>query len=145
MAPAIVQAVRDIALSAGWKIDSVFDAGDRGCSDVHWITAFMETGGDAILSADRDFLENPPQVVAVFNTGAKVIHLPPKWGQAKGRLQAAHILMWWERIEECIKEMKARECFRPPWNINDTGTMQKVAIDFQTAHKKLKKANRNAK
>src|SRR3546814_18713227 len=81
----------------------------------------MSDGGDAILTADRDFLENAPQVEAVFNTGAKVIHLPAKWGQARGTLQAAHILMWWSRIEECIATMKPRQCFRPPWNIIETG------------------------
>ena len=142
VAQAIVAAVRDVALSPGWELDSVRSAGHHGSSDVHWITAFMNDGGDAILSADRDFLENPPQVDAVFRTGAKVIHLPPKWGQAKGRLQAAHILMWWDRIERCISEMKQRECYRPQWNINDTGTLQKVAIDFQAAQKKVKKAAR---
>lgn len=100
----------------------------------------MNDGGHAILSADRDFLENPPQVDAVFRTGAKVIHLPPKWGQAKGRLQAAHILMWWDRIERCVTTMQARQCYRPPWNINEVGELHKVAIDFQSAQKKLKKA-----
>jgi hypothetical protein len=105
----------------------------------------MADGGDAILSADRDFLENPPQVDAVFRTGAKVIHLPPKWGQAKGTMQSAHILMWWARIEECILAMKPRQCFRPPWNINETGELQPVAIDFQSAQKKLKKAAKMGK
>lgn len=140
VAKAIVAAVRDIALAPGWQIDSVVEAGQSGSSDVHWITSFMTGGGNAILSADRDFLENPPQVDAVFRTGAKVIHLPPKWGQAKGRIQAAHILMWWGRIEECITLMKARECFRPQWNVNESGLMQKIPINFQAAQKKLKKA-----
>lgn len=102
----------------------------------------MRDGGDAILSADHDFLKNPPQVVAVFETGAKVIHLPPAWGQARGRLQAAHILAWWGRIEQCLMSMKARECFRPPYNVSEAGEMMKISIDFQTAHKKLKKSNR---
>lgn len=139
VAQAIVAAVRDIALSPGWELDSVRSAGHRGTSDVHWITAFMNDGGHAILSADRDFLENPPQVDAVFRTGARVIHLPPKWGQAKGRLQAAHILMWWDRIERCVASMRERECYRPPWNINETGELQKVTIDFQSAQRKLKR------
>lgn len=82
VAEAIVRAVRDIALADGWEIDSVVSAKQRGSSDVHWITEFMTGGGDLILSADRDFLESAPQVDAVFRTGAKVIHLPAKWGQA---------------------------------------------------------------
>lgn len=100
----------------------------------------MTEGGDLILSADRDFLESAPQVDAVFRTGAKVIHLPAKWGQAKGTMQCAHILMWWARIEACAMQMMPRQCFRPPWNISETGKMQRVDIDFQSAQKKLKKA-----
>src|SRR3546814_12242699 len=126
-------------------LDSVVSARQSGKSDVHWITEFMSDGGDAILTADRDFLENAPQVEAVFNTGAKVIHLPAKWGQARGTLQAAHILMWWSRLEECIAPMKPRQCFRPPWNIIEPGAMQQVAIDFHAAQKKIKKTTKNAK
>ena len=142
VAEAIVRAVREIALRDGWMLDSVISAEQAGKSDVHWITEFMADGGDVILSADRDFLDNPPQVDAVFRTGAKVIHLPPKWGQAKGTMQCAHILMWWARIEECILAMKPRQCFRPPWNIYETGVLQPVALDFQSAQKKLKKASK---
>ena len=145
VAEAIITAVREIALRDGWTLDSVVSARQAGKSDVHWITEFMADGGAVILSADRDFLENPPQVDAVFRTGAKVIHLPPKWGQAKGTMQSAHILMWWARIEECILAMKPRQCFRPPWNINETGELQPVAIDFQSAQKKLKKAAKKGK
>lgn len=121
-------------------IDSVVSARQSGQSDVHWITEFMSDGGDAILTADRDFLESPPQVAAVFSTGAKVIHLPAKWGQARGALQASHILMWWARIEDCLLSMKGRQCFRPPFNITETGALQRVQIDFQAAQKKMKKA-----
>src|SRR3546814_6654109 len=77
-------------------------------SDVCSSDLFMSDGGDAILTADRDFLENAPQVEAVFNTGAKVIHLPAKWGQARGTLQAAHILMWWSRRSE--ERRVGKEC-----------------------------------
>lgn len=144
MAEAIVVAIRDLALRAGWEIDSVVGAQQAGASDVHWITQFMASGGDVILTADRDFLDNPPQVAAVFATGAKVIHLPAKWGQARGALQAAHILMWWARIERCIEAMKPRQCFRPPWNIVETGDLAAVPINFHAAIKKAKKANRKA-
>lgn len=145
VAPAIIAILRAIALSPEHELDSVFSAGDRGSSDVHWITKFSGEGGEAILTADTDFIKNPPQVAAVFNTGVKVIHLPPKWAGAEGRLQAAHLLLWWARIETTLKAMKPRECYRPPWNLQESGEMQKVDIDFQSASKKLKKAGRKAR
>ena len=144
VAPAIVAAIEKMALSSGNQIDSVSSVGDRGSSDVHWITKFAAEGGDAILTTDTDFIKNPPQVAAVFSTGVKVIHLPARWASAEGRLQAAHVLLWWARIEAKLNAMKPRECYRAPWNIQETGEMQKVDIDFQTANKKLKRATKRA-
>jgi hypothetical protein len=60
VAPAIIAILHAIALSAGYEIDSVLTAGDRGSSDVHWITKFAAEGGEAILTADTDFIKNPP-------------------------------------------------------------------------------------
>jgi len=136
VSPVIVDAVRTIALRPGWEISSVLSVGHGGDADVHWITKFAEDGGDAILSADTDFLKLEPQVNAVFDTGVKVIHLPARWAQAKGRLQASHILQWWERIEDTVEKMKSRECYRPDWNVSETGKMKKVVIDFARAQRK---------
>ena len=139
IAKAIVVAIRDIALDRVWEISSVHDVGHVGDDDVHWITKFADDGGDAILSADRDFFTLEPQVNAVFDTGLKLIHLPPKWGQARGYLQAAHILQWWRRIEARIEQMEPRECYRPPWNIKETGELLKVSLDFAKAQKRRKR------
>ncbi|MCA3564977.1 MAG: DUF5615 family PIN-like protein [Methylocystis sp.] len=141
VSPEIVKAVRDLILSPDWGFDHVYDAGDRGSDDVHWITKFANDGGDAILTADKDFIQKPPQVMAVFNTGVKVVHLPPRFCNARGYLQAAHILCWWPRIEIQVVRMKPRECYQPEWNVSgETGKFKKVDIDFANAAKKLRKA-----
>ena len=145
VATAIVVAIREMALSGDWILDSILEAGDKGAGDVHWITKFAEQGGDAILSADTDFLKTPPQVMAVFQTGVRVIHLPHQWANAPGRLQAAHLLLWWARIEVQLTIMRGRECYRAPWTISETGKMQKVDLDFHEMNKKLKKAGKKAK
>ncbi len=137
----IVRAIQDMALSPGWALDSVIDH-DRGTDDVHWITRFARDGGHAIVSVDTDFLKIPRQVMAVFDTGLKVIHLPAKWANAPGRLQAAHLLLWWRRIETCVAAMSAGQCFRPPWNINEVGKLEQFSIDFQGAHRKARQASR---
>ncbi|MEQ9567077.1 MAG: DUF5615 family PIN-like protein, partial [Pseudomonadales bacterium] len=79
VSPHIVGIVRDLALSPGWEISSVITVGHGGDDDDHWITKFAAEGGHAIISADRDFFSLAPQINAVFDTGVKVIHLPPKW------------------------------------------------------------------
>lgn len=135
----IVKTIQNIALRDGWDVSSVLTVGHGGDSDVHWITKFAEENGDAIISADKDFLTLEPQINAVFDTGIRVIHLPHRWAQARGQLQAAHMLQWWTRIEDQIAAMKPRECFRPEWNISETGKMKKITIDFAKAQRKRRK------
>jgi len=144
ISPHLVEAVRHIALSPGWELDSVFDSGDRGATDTHWITRFADSGGDAILTADTDFIKTPAQVVAVTRTGIKVIHLPAKFGSAKLTSQAAHVLLWWPQIEQQILDMRRRECFQPPWNISEPTKLKKIDINFAEAEKKHKKASRRS-
>lgn len=140
VSPEIVKAVNATALSKGFELSHVYDAMQDGHDDDHWITVFAADGGKAILTADSDFHKRPAQVVAVFNTGMKVIHLPPKWGNAKCGLQAAHILLWWGRIEKCLMAMAERECYRPPWDVSEAAKLSRINVDFQAAHRKLKKA-----
>lgn len=135
----IVRAVRELALTPGVELSHVIECGDGGSDDVHWITKFADEGGDAILSADTDFFKRPHQVVAIQKTGLRIIHLPPKWANARCDLQAAHILLWWRRIENQIGNMGKRECYRPQWNVHEDGEMHRISIDFQDAERKLKR------
>src|SRR5262245_28753405 len=108
-----------MALHSDWELTSVITEGDRGVSDVHWITRFGRSGSNAILTVDTDFLSRPHQVMAVHDLGLKIIHLPHKWSNARCDLQAAHILLWWKRIEATLSCMKQRECYRPEWNLKE--------------------------
>jgi|TARA_R100000501_G_scaffold10060_3_gene19968 hypothetical protein len=137
-----VESIRSIAVSDGVEISSVREAGHNGKSDTYWISQFAEDGGDAILSADTDFFKKPPQVEAVFKTGLKVIHLPKGWAIANRSLQAAHVFLWWERIEKQLSEMRPRQCYSPPYNLNDTGKLKQIPFGFQSAQKKIKRARK---
>lgn len=145
VAPAIVQAVNQIALGEGFELTSVLKEGFKGSSDVHWITAFARDGGDVILTADTDFLKQPPQVQAVERTGLRVIHLPSAWANASRAIQAGHLLIWWQRIETQIRAMKSRECYQTPFTVSDNVPLKKIAIDFQGINKKAKKAQRSSR
>ena len=138
----IVRMICDLALSSDYELSSVIDSGHGGTGDPYWVTAFANEGGKAILSADTDFFKKPYQVVAIDNTGLKVIHLPSKWANARGHLQAAHILMWWLRIERKLHEAKPREVWVVQWNINESGELRQKKVDYAAYHKKIKKASR---
>ena len=130
------------ALSSAFEISSVYESNQRATPDEHWITAFAKDGGDAILSADKDFFRKPHQVVAVDDTGLRVIYLPTRWANAPRHLQAAHILMWWRRIEVSLAESKPREIWAVPWNVSEEGKLQRKKVDYGHYRKKLKKATR---
>ena len=145
IAPAIVSAIETLAISSGFELTSVLRTGFKGASDVHWITAFAEDGGEAILTADTDFFKQPPQIQAVERTGVRVIHLPAGWANASRAIQGGYILLWWHRIETQLSSMKPRECYAIPFTHSDKASLKKVSIDFQRANKKAKKANRAAR
>lgn len=142
IAEKIVRLVRDMALSDGWELSHVIEAGQRGTADEHWATQFANDGGQAIISADKDFHTKPNQIVAIQRTGLKVIYLPPKWQNAPCHLQAAHVLLWWGRIEKKIKECKKREFWQTQWGFSQEGDLVQKALHFQDAEKKLKKQNK---
>jgi len=144
VSPKTVHMVCELALSPGFELSSVYDADHRGTDDHYWATAFANDGGNAILSADTDFFKKPHQVVAIDNTGLRVIYLPPKWANAKGFLQASHILMWWPRVERKLKEAKPREVWIVKWNIREEGELERKKVDYGKFRKKLKKAERRS-
>ena len=65
--------------------------------------------------------------------------LPSAWAQAKGILQASHILLWWPRIVDQLKLMKPRECYSPDWNLDaKRGKFKKIEMDFDKAYRRLR-------
>ena len=141
----IVDAIINMALGENFELSSVVRCGDRSKSDVHWIKSFANEGGKAILSGDTDFFLRPHQVMAVCQCGLMVVHMPARWSNAKCHLQAAHLLMWWGRIEAALANGRPPQCFRPAWNISERGAVERVRIDYESARKKLRKAARGSR
>jgi predicted nuclease of predicted toxin-antitoxin system len=140
--PRLVEIVRGLACSGGVELSSVREVGHHGRSDVSWVTAFAEQGGDAILSADTDFFKRHHQVVAIRDTGLNVIHLPKKWASAPAHLQAAHLLMWWPKIEETVRDAGPGHVWSVKWNISTEGELEQRKVDEAGHRKKAKKASR---
>ena len=142
VSPEIVRAVRDLALTPPFELSHVFDEGHGGLGDVSWVTKFAETGGKVILTADGDFLNRPHQVMAVWNKELVVIHLPSKWQNARRNEQAAHILLWWDRIEKKLSVATPRQCWRVPFEFSREAELTKLSVDYGKARKKFEKAER---
>jgi hypothetical protein len=143
VSPEIVEAIGKLALSTDCSLDSVFIAGQRGLDDVPWVTSFARDGGNAILSADTDFHKKPHQVTAVHELGLMVIQLPSRWANSRRRLQASHILYWWEAIEQAVRSGNPRDFWRVPWGFPEKLELQRLrAMNYDEARKKIRKADR---
>lgn len=141
VSPEIVRAVKTLA-HPSFELDSIYDAGHRGDNDVPWITKFARDGGKIILSADADFHKKPHQIAAVGDLGLIVIHLPSRWANAKCRLQAAHILYWWDCIEQTLRSSKPRDFWRVPWGFPENLSLSPLKVNYDAARRKVRKANR---
>lgn len=142
VSPEIVRALRDIALTPPFELSHVYDVGHGGVGDVSWVTKFAEDGGRVILSADGDFLNRPHQVMAIWDKQLVLIHLPPKWQNAKRHEQAAHILLWWGRIEKVLSTAAPRQCWRVPYEFLREAELTRLSVDYGKAQKKVRKAER---
>ena len=142
VSPTIVRMVCELASTPNFELSSVYDVGHDGTEDQYWATAFAGEGGEVILTADTDFFKKPHLVVAIDNTGLRVIYLPPRWANAPGHMRAAHILMWWARIEKKLSESNPREIWTVPWNVNEDGELKRKKVNYGAHHKKIRKARR---
>jgi hypothetical protein len=76
-----------------------------------------------ILSADGDFLSHPHQVMAIWDKELVLIHLPSKWQNARRHEQAAHLLLWWGRIEKMLDTAVPRQCWKVPYEFSREGKL----------------------
>lgn len=84
-------------------MESVRGSGYQGKSDEDWIEEFSSSGRNVFVSADRKMLRRPTMVQNIINLDLMAFFLPGEWGQKPRHYQAAHILYWWPKIEECIQ------------------------------------------
>lgn len=145
ISPEIVRIVCELALSPGWELTQVITQGDGGMKDVPWITKFAGEGGKVILSGDTDFINRPHQVMAVLDTGLIVVHMHNKYCNARGRLQAAHMLWWWDKIEATLQAAQPRQCWRVPWGFPESGgELSRLSVDYEKARKKIEREEQRA-
>ena len=142
MSEKIVASISDLTLIRNLEISSIYSASQRGSSDFHWATQFSKEGGDAIITADTDFFKRHHLVVAIQDTGLKVIHLRSQWANSRFTLQAAFLLLWWDRIYDTLSTCDKRELYQVPWQFGLEANLVRKPLDFQNARKKVKKANR---
>jgi PIN like domain len=141
VAPVLTELIRKELLSAGFIFDTVDDHQARGVEDQIWVRRFADAGGDAIISADFAMTKRPHEIVAINETGLRLIILDEKWPRQNKNVQISYLFYWWPEIERILQSAGKGKCFKVPWgwpqNISDQ--IKPVPIDLQRAYKKVKK------
>ena len=143
VAPLLSELIRSVLLSRGNTLDTIDDHQARGVGDDIWVRKFAAAGGEAVVGADAKMLTRPHEVVAIAETGVRLVVLPGQWVNQKKHVQVSYLFYWWPHIEDVLRTAKPGECFKVPWGWGDPKEAIKVfKIDVQDAYKKAKKADR---
>lgn len=138
----IVGIIRDSCLDRKHSLEHVEDYYLRGVDDEIWVRRFAKAGGEAIISADANMLRRNHELIAICDSGLRLVVLPSKWANATRNLQASHVMFWWPKIQDTISASPPRKCWKVPWGYNDKEPLHSITVDFEDARRKIKKADR---
>ena len=140
VAPKLTDLIRQQLLSPGFTLDTVDDHAARGVDDEIWVRKFAKAGGDAIVGGDFALTKKPHEIVAINETGLRLIVLDERWPRQKKHVQISYLFYWWPHIEAALTTAGPGQCFKVPWGWGDpTGAIKRIKIDLQKAYKANKK------
>ena len=141
VAVAVSDLIRTHLLSSGNTLDNIDDHLARGVDDQIWVRTFADAGGEAIIGADMGMTKRCHEIVAIAETGLRLIILDEKWVRQKKHLQISHLFYWWPHIETVLASAKAGKCFKVPWGWSgDETAIKPITVDLQKAYKQMRKA-----
>ena len=135
--------IREQLLSKGNTLETVDDYAAAGVDDQIWVRKFAAAGGEAIVGGDFAMTTKPHEIVAVAETGLRLIILDQKWSRQPKNVQISYLFYWWPHIEAILSEAPPGQCFKVPWGWGDPrGAIKPIPVDLQGAQKKLKRKAR---
>jgi len=146
VAPKLSARIREQLLSADFTLNTVDDHAARGVEDEIWVRKFADAGGGAIVGGDFNLTKKPHELVAIKETGLRLIVLNKRWPREKLHIQISYLFYWWPHIEEMLRSSTPGECLQVPWGWGETeGRICPIKIDLQRAQKQLKRARKRTK
>jgi len=108
-----------------WMLQSGF--GDQGfeflwepnfaaanAKDEAWTAAFRRFGGQLVITGDKNLAKRPHQILAFMESGLIGFFFERRWANHDLPFKAAHMMIWWPRIQSKFGECKPRECWWVP-------------------------------
>ena len=136
----LVGIVNDLSIGSPILLH-VSEIGSLGVKDSIWVRSFAERNGDAIVTGDANMSRRQSELIAIGETGLKLVILPTQYQQGGIRLQAAYMLLWWPRVVELVQHGE-KGCFLqlPALTLPRVPTWER--IDVQAARQRLRKSTR---
>ena len=140
VSPRLVEIINDLS-SDSPRLSHVSEMGALGVEDSIWVRTFAEQGGDAVITADAKMSKRQSELVAIGETGLKLLILPTQYQQGGIRFQTAYMLLSWPLILKLIEE-GGRGCFLTLPQIALPRAPAWEKINVQDARKRFRKATR---
>ena len=138
--PALTRLIRDTILSKKHQLDTVDDYAARGVDDQVWVRRYADAGGEAIIGADNAMTRKPHEIVAIVETGLRLVILDERWPRERLHLQASYLFYWWPHIEAVLETMRPGTVSKVPWGWGRADdAIKPVRLDAQNAYRKLRK------
>jgi hypothetical protein len=106
-----------------WEPD--FAAANAG--DDVWTVAFRRFGGQLVITGDKNLARRPHQVLGFIENDLVGFFFERKWAERDLAFKAAHMMMWWPRIQRQYSTCRPRDCWWVPSVLRD-GAMRKVEL-----------------
>ena len=103
---------------------------------------FSEAGGYAIVSGDVAITKKHHEVIAINETGLRLVVLDEKWARAKKHVQISYLFYWWPHIEAVLRTARPGQCFKVPWGWPaeaGANSIKPLTADVQGAYRKAKR------
>jgi hypothetical protein len=112
---------------------------DRRDDDEHWVEKFRQFGGRVVLSADRNIGKRPHQRLAFKRAGMKTFFLHQKWHTFSMSYRAAHLIQWWPRVADQLRQMRNGDAFWVPPSMEGAFKAVEVPEEVLNAARKVAK------
>jgi hypothetical protein len=139
VAPKLSRLIRDQLLSPRHVLETVDDHQAGGVDDQIWVRKFAAAGGEAIVGGDFAMTKKPHEIVAIAETGLRLVVLDQAWPKAKKHWQMAYLCFWWPQIEAALESAKKGQCLKVPAAFDANRPIVPIKVDLQDAYAKVKK------
>lgn len=134
--------IREQLCSRDFILETVDDHAAKGVADQIWVRNFAKSGGDAVVSGDVAMTKKHHELLAIHETGLRLVLLHESWARQKKHLQIAYLFFWWPYIEEVFRTARPGQCFKVPWAWPADASPKAIkllSLDIQEAYRKQKR------